>query len=276
MKLTEEDKRAAQATLASLESEIDKNIGFRAIIDLIIESQKIVVGHNMLLDTCHMYQKFCATLPEELEEFKKKIHTLFPFLVDTKYLAKKNEDFKDASTQLQSLYTSLEAMDKSISITEENGFGVTGLNCHNAAYDSFITGVSFIRLISMLHKESFSSEGKLKEIISSENLLNKLYIMESDIEYFDIVNEEVVPDRSHIVYMYDFDKSWNTMKLKNIADKHGDPFIKWIDDSSVLIIFSDAKKADNFISQSAKEYKVMSYSAYDSGRKSPKKSRISD
>lgn len=53
-------------------------IGFRKVIDLISQSGKTVVGHNMLLDVCHMVGQFVEPLPETLPEFKTLAHRLFP------------------------------------------------------------------------------------------------------------------------------------------------------------------------------------------------------
>ena len=47
----------------------------------------VLVGHNMFMDLINFYRCFVGTLPETLQEFKSKIHALFPFIIDTKYLA---------------------------------------------------------------------------------------------------------------------------------------------------------------------------------------------
>lgn len=53
-------------------------VGFRKVIDLISQSGKILVGHNMLLDVCHMVGQFVEPLPDTLSEFKTLAHRLFP------------------------------------------------------------------------------------------------------------------------------------------------------------------------------------------------------
>lgn len=39
---------------------------------------KLIVGHNMLLDLCHVIRQFFNPLPETYSEFKALVHGLFP------------------------------------------------------------------------------------------------------------------------------------------------------------------------------------------------------
>jgi hypothetical protein len=61
-----------------LEKDCAYAIGFRKVIDLISESDKIIVGHNMLLDVCHMVGQFVEPLPDSLDQFKETTHRIFP------------------------------------------------------------------------------------------------------------------------------------------------------------------------------------------------------
>lgn len=64
--------------LEKFEKDLTTAIGFRKVIDMISESGKIVVGHNMLLDVCHMIGQFVEPLPDTLDEFKSLAHRVFP------------------------------------------------------------------------------------------------------------------------------------------------------------------------------------------------------
>lgn len=64
--------------LEKFEKDLTTAIGFRKVIDMISDSGKTVVGHNMLLDVCHMIGQFVEPLPETLPEFKSLAHRLFP------------------------------------------------------------------------------------------------------------------------------------------------------------------------------------------------------
>jgi poly(A)-specific ribonuclease len=47
----------------------------------------VLVGHNVFVDLVYFYKTFFGRLPDQVEEFARKIHELFPLVVDTKYLA---------------------------------------------------------------------------------------------------------------------------------------------------------------------------------------------
>jgi hypothetical protein len=61
-----------------IEKDLATAVGFRKVIDMISDSNKIIVGHNMLLDMCHVIGQFIQPLPDTLPEFKKLAHRLFP------------------------------------------------------------------------------------------------------------------------------------------------------------------------------------------------------
>lgn len=50
----------------------------------------VLIGHNCFLDFVYFYRKFIGTLPDTVEEFRSKIHELFPLVIDTKYMATHN------------------------------------------------------------------------------------------------------------------------------------------------------------------------------------------
>lgn len=54
-------------------------VGFRRVVDMISASRKPVVGHNMLLDMCHVIAQFIQPLPEDVQDFKKLARKLFPW-----------------------------------------------------------------------------------------------------------------------------------------------------------------------------------------------------
>lgn len=50
----------------------------------------VLVGHNLFMDLLYFYQCFFGQLPDRVEDFQKTIHSLFPTVIDTKYLATHN------------------------------------------------------------------------------------------------------------------------------------------------------------------------------------------
>ena len=61
----------------------------------------VLVGHNMFMDLINFYRCFVGTLPENLQEFKSEIHALFPFIIDTKYLATHFNNDGDVRSRLE-------------------------------------------------------------------------------------------------------------------------------------------------------------------------------
>jgi poly(A)-specific ribonuclease len=59
-------------------------LGFRKL--LISESGLPVIGHNCILDMTHLHSKFMTPLPSSAAQFSSSLRTLFPCIVDTKYL----------------------------------------------------------------------------------------------------------------------------------------------------------------------------------------------
>ena len=58
--------------------DLEAAVGFSKVIRRISESQKTVVGHNMLLDVCYTLQQFVAPLPEDYDEFKHLVKASLP------------------------------------------------------------------------------------------------------------------------------------------------------------------------------------------------------
>ncbi|KAG1458204.1 hypothetical protein G6F46_003316 [Rhizopus delemar] len=157
-KLTEkQQKERKKEKLEKFENDCRQAVGFRKVIDMISESKKMVVGHNMLLDICHVIGQFVQPLPDTLAEFKVLTHKLFPNLIDTKYMcAAEPELFKifGTATALEQLRfeTSKEAFaNPRIDMHPQFPRYLTE-KAHEAGYDAFMTGAAFLRLTSYLDK----------------------------------------------------------------------------------------------------------------------------
>ncbi len=86
------------------ESVINKMIGFSLVFKCLVEARKPIVGHNMIMDLLLIYHHFYKPLPskhlinfcffkslfflfvilEKLNQFKSSLHSLFPYIFDTK------------------------------------------------------------------------------------------------------------------------------------------------------------------------------------------------
>lgn len=56
------------------------------IIQMLSQSQKMIVGHNIFLDLMFTVQQFVCEPLQTLEEFKSVLRCLFPKLLDTKLM----------------------------------------------------------------------------------------------------------------------------------------------------------------------------------------------
>ncbi|KAF7723583.1 hypothetical protein EC973_001824 [Apophysomyces ossiformis] len=174
MRLNEKQlKQRAKERQKQFEKDCEYAVGFRKVIDWISESKKMVVGHNMLLDVCHIIGQFIEPLPESVGEFKNLAHSIFPNMIDTKYMSSaatelhplvgtatsldvlrfetNKEAFKNphigtsAFAMLRSLLTSPVEMDREFPryLTEM---------AHEAGWDAYMTGAVFLKLVSYLEK----------------------------------------------------------------------------------------------------------------------------
>jgi len=51
----------------------------------------VLVGHNIFMDLVYLYQCFFGQLPDLVEDFQEVMHKLFPVIIDTKYIATRND-----------------------------------------------------------------------------------------------------------------------------------------------------------------------------------------
>lgn len=123
-------------------------------ISIFLFQEKIIVGHNMLLDLCHIIHQFFTPLPSDYSEFKSLIHGLFPNLLDTKVICQSHQ-FKElvSSSNLNFLLETLSKPPFSIpeiESVEGRSYSVSTEKSHEAGYDAYITGLCFIAMSNYL------------------------------------------------------------------------------------------------------------------------------
>ena len=80
-----------------------------ATVQTLLQQTPMLVGHNLLLDLIYLLSSFFGPLPDRVEDFLETLATLFPLIVDTKYMA-------DAANNNSSHYnSSLEDLDAELS-----------------------------------------------------------------------------------------------------------------------------------------------------------------
>jgi poly(A)-specific ribonuclease len=57
---------------------VEDAVGFRRVVDAIIESRKPLLGHNFLVDCIQIVTQFKGSPAPTCAEFKQQLHELFP------------------------------------------------------------------------------------------------------------------------------------------------------------------------------------------------------
>ncbi|KAJ2796197.1 hypothetical protein H4R20_005607 [Coemansia guatemalensis] len=171
-------KHTAQK-IKTLNQNVKNARGFCAVIDLLSAARKPVVGHNMLLDVLHAFSKFHRPLPARREEFERALAQFLPVLIDTKFIIESTPGIKDryGTSSLDEIAPMLE---------REAGSGLASIrlhprftrsasrNMHEAGYDAYMTGASFIRLLKLDGGVSRAAEQSSELVLY--RYINKLHL----------------------------------------------------------------------------------------------------
>lgn len=266
-----------------------QTIGVSKIIDLIKESEKPIVGHNCFIDLAFIVHQFISPLPSSYSEFKCMVHAFFPYVYDTKYLSStsgicghiddsallklyhriKQEPFAPVNVDMIS---STGSKDAPAAAADISSTPVGDEKLHQAGYDSYITGYSFIALNDLIGKIHFSgkkSDGLESNLFNTHvtahcNLLSLSYSF--DHTFFNLAGDEPQTDRSNVFHIR-FPSAWKTMDLQNLFAP-ARIRIGWIDDTSAFVATVDqAKPVDQFVnaytsSSHNGEWKIITYQQY--------------
>lgn len=192
-------------------SKLKADIGFRLVIDKIIERQLPVIGHNCFLDICHVYEKFIGKMPSNVNDFKREVQRRFPLILDTKMLASEDKELTGSgSFGLSDLYKYFgECKEK---LLYAPGLHKLGEQFHDAGYDAYCTGLAFIGLA---HKASAGAHlHPLRHYASTHDRSNRLYVMQSPYQDgLNLAGADTEPDRSHIFFLSGFPDTWRASTI---------------------------------------------------------------
>jgi poly(A)-specific ribonuclease len=68
------------------------NARMSEIRQVLLNTPKVLVGHNCFMDLVFIHRYFYGPLPNTVEEFQESIHTIFPTIIDTKFLSTSGPD----------------------------------------------------------------------------------------------------------------------------------------------------------------------------------------
>lgn len=201
---------ALEEEKAQFEKALEEQIGFRRVIDCVVDNEIPVVGHNCWVDFLHFYQKFIDNnLPASLQGFKEEILKCFPKIIDTKYLARL-VNIKDTSlgdlTELASNYSEVSYFAKKAESSSDPAEESSTNLFHDAGFDAICTGRAFLTLLGHFLRPKDLSETPLNDsldiLLQNETLCNRLNVLQSDYAHLDLKGKEIEPDRSNVLYIY--------------------------------------------------------------------------
>lgn len=117
------------------------------------DRRKVLIGHNCLTDIMFLYRMAVGDLPPTVEEFRDRVHDLFPAIIDTKYVS---NCFSEKYGRL-----SLGEVEKDLALETDSPVMHTSSDfsrytsqafLHEAGYDSYITAKVAIQMSSKLQK----------------------------------------------------------------------------------------------------------------------------
>ncbi|KAK0248125.1 hypothetical protein LTS09_016708 [Friedmanniomyces endolithicus] len=113
-----------------------------------------LVGHNCFLDFVYIYRAFIGPLPDTVEEYQQKLHTLWFTIVDTKYMSTHNCGDISPASSLEQIAEQLDGQKEPvIELAPDHRKYETMAAFHEAGYDSYLTAQIAVRLSSKLEKE---------------------------------------------------------------------------------------------------------------------------
>ncbi|XP_012535917.1 poly(A)-specific ribonuclease PARN isoform X2 [Monomorium pharaonis] len=220
--------------------EIQQAVGLSNLLKKIVESEKIIVGHNMLLDLCHIVHQFFGPLPSDYLEFKTLLHGLFPSLLDTKVICQ-SQQFKELVTS-SNLNFLLDIVNKppfsipDVESVEGRSYSISTEKSHEAGYDAYITGLCFIALSNYLG--TLQTSEKTTVLPNSpllNSFLNKLPIARlKDVPYINLAGKDPIPSRDHIFHLT-FPKEWKHADISNLFSPYGGGYVSWLSDTSAYV-----------------------------------------
>lgn len=103
----------------------------------------IIVGHNLFTDLGFLYKTFLGHLPLNVKHFQEDIHELFPFVIDTKYLATHGPMETNPRSSLKELLTPFRKVHLPLILLDEKhtAYGSEFGRDHEAGFDSKFSDV---------------------------------------------------------------------------------------------------------------------------------------
>ncbi|XP_063533900.1 poly(A)-specific ribonuclease PARN-like [Cydia strobilella] len=238
--------------------EFEEAVGFSKVARMISQSEKLVVGHNMLLDVLHTLNHFFQPLPPDYQTFKEFAHCMFPSLLDTKYMSSL-PPFKDKvnSSVLQHLLATLSEPPfglPTVGSSSGRGYTLSDDKPHEAGYDAFVTGLCFLAMRSHVSRMRGESERSEPSAALLRPFLNKLFLTKTayqDSPYMNIDGPDPTPSRDHVFHLT-YPMEWQRNEINQLFSPFGPIVVQFIDDTSAFVALSRREQARDVMRTLAK------------------------
>ncbi|KAH7117803.1 ribonuclease H-like domain-containing protein [Dendryphion nanum] len=139
-------------------------------LDRLKNKQPVLVGHNMFLDLLFFYQTFIGQLPDTLDCFCDAIHTIFPRIIDTKYLDTFDGGDLHASPPLEEVARKFADQPLPKIVTDPAHSKYFDMKApHEAGYDSLQTATILLRVSTDIQANRWNGVMSVNSSSSSVN-----------------------------------------------------------------------------------------------------------
>ncbi|KAH8798614.1 ribonuclease H-like domain-containing protein [Xylogone sp. PMI_703] len=144
----------------------------KRITQALKDKKHIIVGHNIFTDLVFLYSSFVRELPLTIADFKQGIRSLFPFIIDTRFLATYEMDsMTDSKRKFKGFIIPVQEIviptilldDKHLSYNASTG------KEHEAGFDAWMTAELFLKASAKLYTELIQ-RGRVMDV--SENSIS--------------------------------------------------------------------------------------------------------
>jgi len=246
-------------------------VGFSRVIRLLCEKKKLTIGHNMFYDVFYTIRQYICDLPDTYEDFKSVFQCTLSNVIDTKLMASLIP-FKEIiqNTGLSDLYSALKSKPfKQVNLEAPEAYQGDDETLksllHQAGYDAFITGYSFIlmfyHLNSIIKNDNLIINEKCEVLRPYINKINMSHLYETP--YLNLVDPE--PEVCYDdVFHVTIPSEWKVNDIKDDLYPHSIT-ISWINDTSCFVRLTDKAQMSSFkksITGNNLKCKVKTFSEY--------------
>ncbi|XP_064613331.1 poly(A)-specific ribonuclease PNLDC1-like [Liolophura sinensis] len=242
-------------------------LGWTRVFRLLIDHQKPLIGHNMLMDLMFLFDKFYNPLPDSYGAFKKQLHELFPVLFDTKHIVLSSKEMFEntgllESTALSDLYMAFDSSKGkfhtvcSPGIVHAEGFDryKEQILPHEAGSDAFQCGYLFLRLAHILHFRDVKSTDvepcSFRDYLHSlKSFQNQVNVIRGTVNHLNLDGADPVSRRPELIFVKSRKSSYSlsSIQLAKWFSAHGSVDVRLLGKQRALIATGNHRCAKDIL-----------------------------